>query len=175
MKIYTKASSEVHDRAAHLLKLFHPDCQKIGLRIDIIFVSSDDDEEEHPLMHQGYPAQAVISVVATKRRALGGGDVEIQVDEANYLSLTDAQKDALIDHELYHVELVTTRKGKVKLDCCKRPKVTMRKHDRQYGWFDEIAKRHGAASLECQQAQALVLSGKQIYFGFMDAVPKLKK
>ena len=42
----------------------------------------------------------------------------------------------------------------------------MRLHDQDFGWFAEIAKRHGAASGEIMQATHLFLSGKQTYFEF---------
>ena len=80
--------------------------------------------------------------------------------------MDDAKKDALLDHELYHLEVQRNKHGKPKLDCNRRPKLTMRLHDRQYGWFDEIAQRHGSASIECQQAMGLYLAGKQTYFQF---------
>ena len=176
MKIYTKASSDVYDRVAHLIRLFRPDLLDAGLKVDLLFISTDDEnDEEPPLKLNGYPCYAVVRVVDVKGRTMGRGDAEIVIDEAQYLVMNDPKRDALLDHELHHIELVLTPKGRVKLDCRKRPQLTMRKHDRQYGWFDAIAQRHGINSIEVQQAQSLVLAGTQIYFGFMDSVPKLKK
>jgi hypothetical protein len=172
MKQYSKAPDEVTERAAHLVKLFHTPLRDAGLRVDLISVTSDDPDSP-ALTHQGYPAAAVVRAVDSKGRTMGRGDAEIVIDEAHYLTMTDAQKDALIDHELYHIELkVSNKTGRVKLDEHGRPKLRMRKHDFQAGWFHEIAQRHGAASLECQQAANLVLTCKQIYFEFALTPPK---
>jgi hypothetical protein len=40
----------------------------------------------------------------------------------------------------------------------------MKLHDREFGWFDAIAARHGAASCEVQQVTKLVEEAAQIYF-----------
>jgi hypothetical protein len=64
------------------------------------------------------------------------------------------------------LEIVRNKHGAPKKDCVGRPKLKMRLHDQQHGWFNEIAKRHGSASLECQQATRLFLHHKQTYFEF---------
>lgn len=167
-KTYSRCSDEVKERAQHLIKVFHPALQDAGIRIDWLFVATDDEEEgAHALTHGGYPADAVISVVGPKERALGNGDVKCVIDEARYLTMTDAEKDGLLDHEIYHVELKRNKHGIVKLDEHGRPKVGMRKHDHQYGWFSEIAKRHGIASGEVRQATRMFLNHKQDYFAFI--------
>lgn len=47
-----------------------------------------------------------------------------------------------------------------------RPVLKIRLHDQQHGWFDEIARRHGDASIEVQQAKAFADSSGQTYFGW---------
>lgn len=165
MKSYAKCPDEVAARAASLIKKFHPDLDAVGIRIDFISVSTDE-EGGTALAHNGYPAAAIVKIVGPKERAIGRGDAEIVIDEEGYTDMSDAQKDALIDHELYHLEIVRNKHGRHVLDCNRRPKLKMRLHDRQYGWFDEIAQRHGSASIECQQATRLFLGGKQTYFEF---------
>ncbi len=165
-KCYSKAPDEVTDRAQHLIACFYPMLRDAGLRIDILSCASDDEDCDHALMHQGYPADALIRVLDSKQRAKGSGDVEIIIDEASYLTKTDAEKDALIDHELHHVELRLNKKGRVKLDEHGRPKCGMKKHDFQLGHFIEIAKRHGAASGEVQQMTRIYLEHKQTLFSF---------
>jgi hypothetical protein len=172
MKTYAKMPDEATDRVAHLVKLFHPELKDAGVRIDLLSVSTDADGPA--LSHQGYPAMAVVRATNVKERTKGAGDVEIVVDEAAYLKLTDAEKDALLDHELEHATVVRDKKTlRFKLDCRGRPKIRMRKHDYQFGWFHSIAERHGAASLECKQAHSLVLRGAQTLFPFMKELPAL--
>lgn len=168
-KTYSKAGDAVRDRADHLIKVFHQDLKDAGIRIDWLFVAHDDPDNEKPaLTHGGYPADAVISVVGPKERALGNGDVKCVIDESRYIAMSDAEKDGLLDHEIYHIELKRDKKGRVKLDEHGRPKVGMRKHDVQIGHFVEIAKRHGIASGEVQQMTRIYLAHKQTLFAFVN-------
>lgn len=54
----------------------------------------------------------------------------------------------------------------MKRDDLGRPVLKIRLHDQQHGWFDEIARRHGDASIEVQQAKAFADSSGQTYFGW---------
>lgn len=170
MKTYSKAPDAVVERAAHLIAIFHPQLKEIGVKIDFLAIANDD-ETKPGLTHQGYPAAAVVRLLGIKERTMGRGDAEIVIDEHYWMGLDEAEKDALLDHELYHLvvpkRLVYDERG--------RPKLKIRKHDRQMGWFDEIAKRHGHASGEVKQAMNLVASAKQIYFDFanIQAMPAL--
>lgn len=165
-KSYSKAPDETTDRVAHIIKLFYPELREAGVKVDLLSVVNDS-EDKPALTHGGYAAAAVIRVVGIKERAKGAADVEITIDEVGYLRMNDAQKDALLDHELYHVVVKREKKtNRVALDCRGRPKIGMRKHDYQFGWFREIAERHGPASGEVQQATRLFLNEKQVLFEF---------
>lgn len=156
---------ETTDRVAHLVQLFHPALKEAGVRFDLISVSSD--REGPTLSLHGYPCAAVVRATGIKERTKGAGDVEIVFDEAQYLEMTEAEKDAICDHEIEHCELKIDKKtNKPKMDCRGRPKIGMRKHTVQFGWFMSIAERHGAASMECKQAATLVLMGRQTFFAF---------
>lgn len=165
MKSYSKAPEECSDRVAHLITLFHPGLRDAGLRIDLISVANDDPDA-HALTLNGYPCAAVVRIIDPKGRTMGRGDAEIVIDEARYLPMTDPEKDALLDHEIYHIELQLGKNDRVKLDENGRPKLKLRKHDYQFGWFEEIAKRHAAASMEIKQATRLFLAEKQTFFAF---------
>ncbi len=165
MKTYSKCPDAVATRAAALIKKFPPDLGIVGLTIDFISVVNSEDGEP-ALMLNGYPCAAVVKIIGPKERAIGRGDAEIVIDEEGWMNMEDETKDALLDHELYHLEVAKNKHGKPKKDQYGRPQLKMRKHDRQLGWFDEIAKRHGSASIECQQATRLFLGGKQLYFSF---------
>lgn len=88
---------------------------------------------------------------------------------AEYVGSSPAERAALIDHELYHLELVRDKTDRLKRDYMGRPQLTIRLHDHQFGWFDAIAKRHGETSQECQQAQRFH-SHAQLYLPFETAV-----
>lgn len=168
-KIHARAPDEVYERADHIIECFYPELKAAGLKLDIISIA-DDEDDVPALTHQGYPCDAVVRIIPVKSRIMGRGDAEITIDEWNWLNSDSGEKDALLDHEIHHLLLVPNAKrgGAPKLDDCGRPKLKMKKHDHQFGWFTEIAKRHGAASGEVRQARMLFLAGRQIYFGFAE-------
>jgi hypothetical protein len=70
--------------------------------------------------------------------------------------MSDAERLALLDHELTHVEVVYEVRPR---------KLRTRHHDRTYGWFDEVAQKHGEASQEVQQARRFAADeAGQLYF-----------
>lgn len=174
MKTYDRAPEDVHALVSHIISQYHPDLKTSEASIDLLYVYADEDQI--PLSCHGYPAQAVVRVTSSKERVAGRGDAEIVIDKENYQDLSDAQKNALIDHELYHLKVMKDRHGVIMVDDHRRPKIEMRKHDREYGWFDIIAQRHGEASLEVKQARDLIAGVGQLYFAFppsTDPVPDL--
>jgi hypothetical protein len=164
-KHYGKASQDVLDRIEKLRDKYHPEIDAATL--DVLFVFGD--EAGHTLEHQGYPALAVVKVNGLKERAAGLADALLVVDRYSYSGLTQAQMDAMLDHELYHLEPVIDDKTEIpKLDSLGRLKLAIRKHDRQFGWFDEIAQRHGEDSIEVMQATHMLTEARQLYFNFAD-------
>ena len=165
MKTYVKAPEPVHGRVNALIEKWHPDLKTSNARIDLLYVYAD--EGQTPLSCHGYPAAAVVRVIGDKDRVAGRGDAEIVIDKQYYEELTDPEKDALLDHELYHLIVKKDRHGVIELDDHRRPLMKMRKHDQQFGWFDAIAQRHGEASAEVQQARQFGQAKSQLYFGFL--------
>lgn len=167
MKSYHKAGEDVQDRVTALITKYHPDLLAANVRIDLVFVEDDSDDENKPaLTLHGYACLGVVRKLPVKDRAMGRGDAEIVLDEKRYRKeLEAAERDALLDHELYH--LVVVKDGTTpKIDAVGRPVLKIRKHDRQFGWFDEIARRHGKNSNEVFQAQQLMDQAGQTYFNF---------
>jgi hypothetical protein len=168
MKTYDPAPQDVHTRLAALIEKFHPDLKTSTARIDLLFVWAE--EGQTPLQCHGYPAQAVVRIIGDKDRVAGRGDAEIVIDRENYQMLSEAEKDALLDHELYHLIVKKDRHGIIQVDDHRRPKMKMRRHDHEFGWFDEIARRHGEHSAEIQQARAFSEVRGQLYLQ-LDAAP----
>lgn len=165
-KRFSKSPDEVGKRVIALIEKYHPELHANSVKVDCISVASTDPDDPTPLKLNGYPCAAVIKVISSKDRTMGRGDAEIVIDELSYLSMLDREKDALLDHELTHLEVKKNKFGRTKMDEHNRPKLGMRLHDRQYGWFDSVAKRHGSASMECKQALKLYIAGSQTYFEF---------
>jgi len=164
MKTYDPAPQSVHTRLASLIDRFHPDLKASQARIDLLFIWSTGDDAV--LRLHGYSCQAVVRIIGDKDRVAGRGDAEIVIDKANWEDLTDAEKDALLDHELYHLIVQKDSYGAIKVDGHRRPKFRMRLHDQQVGWFDEIARRHGDASAEIKHARSLLKQRGQLYFNW---------
>ena len=104
--------------------------------------------------------------VGLKDRAKGQGDAEIIIDEIWWQDASEQAREALIDHELYHLEVKTDKNNHPAKDDLDRPKLLMRKHDYQFGWFNAIASRHAEHSVEVYQATNLFDEAGQTYFKF---------
>lgn len=165
MKAYSASSTDLADCIERMQEEHHLDLH--GVTVAALFVYDDEASSESVLSHQGYPAAAVIRLTPTRDRALGVADAVIVVDRAHWLTLILEQKDALIDHELTHLtRVIDEESGGPVFDAVNRPKLKMRMHDRQLGWFDEVAERHGEHSAEASQARQLLESTQQLYFNF---------
>lgn len=162
-KQYDKASADVEKRIEHMREKYHQALD--GVTICALFVFSD--ESEHVLEQSGYPKLAITKIVGVKERAAGLSDALIVIDRYSYSGLSPKAADAMIDHELYHLERVIDEKTeRPKTDVVGRPKLQMRKHDWELGWFDEIAQRHGEYSIEVMQAKTLMRDSGQLYLDF---------
>lgn len=168
MKTYSQAPDEICERVAARISSHYPILKQLGVRVDCVSVTETDPDAPAALTHQGYAAYAVIRVTSAKERAMKRGDCEITFDEMRYMKMTDKGKDSLIDHELYHLEPKLNKHKRVGLDENGRPKFGLRKHDFQFGWFKEIAQRHGINSIEVKQAAILYTKEKAALFPFVD-------
>jgi len=167
----------VRARAIALMRMHHRDLITAGVRLDLVFVSEEDEDGEitPALNHHGAPAYATVRKRSPKDKALGAGDAEIAIDLASWLRLTPEQRDAVLDHELTHLVAVPDAVGDdgrmtiAKTGPDGRPKLRMRHHDFQFGWFSEVAQRHGAASIEQVQAREILSDARgQIIFAFAE-------
>lgn len=175
MKSYTICPKAVSDRSAALLKKHFPQHHKLGVTVEHLFVSHDG--EGPALKHAGYPAAGVIRKTSTKERAAGRADAEMVLDYEHFQTLSPRQQDALLHHELYHLALDLDAKTKApKADAAGRPVLKLRKHDHQFGWFDETARLYGPDSGEVRQARSL-LEGvtAQLYFNFTENQAEIAK
>jgi hypothetical protein len=170
MKTYSKAP-DAHELIDKIQSEYHPDLD--GVAVAALFVFDEEASSDQVLKHKGYPAAAVCRITPLRDRAQGLDDASIVIDRATWVTLTQPQREALIDHELTHLTRVLDEETEQpKSDVLGRPKLAMRHHDHQFGWFDEIAQRHGEASPEVRQAKALMESSGPLYFDFGPAARK---
>lgn len=148
MPHYKRCPNDVAELGARVLERYHGNKRDAGLSIDWLFAFSTKDEPA--ISHGGYPALAIVKINPLKARALGHADIQITIDGDRWSNYEPDEQAALIDPELTHIEL-QVKAGVPKRDDLDRPKLKMRKHDHQHGWFDEIVRRHGYRSIEWQQ------------------------
>lgn len=130
------------------------------MQLDLLWARAtldDNGDSNGPaIKHQGYPCAAVVRVIGLKDRCKGMGDAEILLDADRWDEWSEKEQNAIIDHELEHLELARDSEGTIKRDDLDRPKLRLRKHDHQFGWFDSIVRRHGSNALEWQQHKAFL-------------------
>lgn len=81
--------------------------------------------------------------VDDRNRALHGHDAMVEIAKDFYDSVTPAHREALMDHELAHIEIELDAEHEPKIDAdTGRLKVRMRTHDLEE--FNEVVERHGA-------------------------------
>lgn len=164
MPTFQRADKSVSDMAKSLIAEFksHEALHTRDVRVDYMFAFPDRDEEgqaiNDALKHQGVKALGLCRKVSLKDRAKGMGDAEIVLDGDWWQGATTEEARALLDHELHHIAVSQDN------DDLGRPKLKLRKHDHQFGWFKIIAMRHGQASQECQQAKAMMDNAGQLYW-----------
>jgi hypothetical protein len=153
-KIFRKSGKYTLDLTHEVMSQYYADLLDQDLSID--FVDAFDTSGKPAVTVHGVPASACIRVMPLKDRAMGRGDVEITFDGYLFDRMTENQKKALIDHELYHLETKRNKDGEIKRDDLGRVEYKLRPHDREFGWFDSIARRWGKDSHEYQQAITMV-------------------
>lgn len=170
MPTYTPATREPKDRVDRMLEKYHQPLRDAGLVVDVLMAQATADEwgdiKSPAVSVGGYPCAAKVRIIGAKDRVKGMGDAEIIIDETNWDELPDAERDALIDHELEHLELKYDKDGVLLRDDQNRPKLRLRKHDHQFGWFDSIARRHQKASYEVKQYEDFRAKNKQLWLAF---------
>lgn len=149
--IYERAPAECWEICAKMMSLYHTELEEFGVTIDLLFATMRPDSVKPgavTLKLHGYQVAAYVKANPYKLRVQGHADAEIVIDGDRWHEWTDNMKLALMDHELEHIGLKKNKDGEQMYDDLSRPKLFTVPHDHQFGWFDSIARRHGAASFE---------------------------
>jgi hypothetical protein len=171
MPTFTKPSDDDVRLLAHTMRMHHLPLERAGVRVDLLVAEAKRDEGGDPvgpaLKHRGRACLATVRIVPARDRVQGLADAVITIDGDRWVLLSKPEREAVLDHELTHLDLVT-KAEEVQRDDGDRPKLKMRQHDVEFGWFVEVADRHGKHAQEVQQARALVVGeGGQILFAFL--------
>jgi hypothetical protein len=162
MPTYQKCEKAVAELASSLINKYdtHKPLEQLKVKIDLVFAFADVDEKgrqlNDALTKNGIKALGITRKIPIKDRVLGRGDAEIALDGDYWGNASEEEQAALLDHELHHVAVQTDKNGNAQFDDIGRPKIKLRKHDVEVGWFRIIAERHGIASQERQQAKAIM-------------------
>jgi len=157
---YTQATTETMTLLASARARYHSPRLSQELTIGVLMASA--------VTQHGAAAIAKVRIVPLRDRAHGLPDVEILLDEQHWTESDRAHHMALLDHELTHLLPIEDSGGRLMVDDLGRPRVRLRQHDWQVGWFHEVAKRHGSRSVEVLQAHALADAYGQLYFDFAE-------
>lgn len=152
--------------AAELIAAYEPHwpIRDRKVKIDFVFAFADRDETtgeptNNALTKGGVRALGITRKISLKDRAKGMGDCEITLDADHWTEVADeGQQRAILDHELYHIVVSADN------DDLGRPKIKLRKHDFEFGWFANIAIRHGVASCERIQAKRILDAAGQAFW-----------
>lgn len=156
--IYQLCGEEVTDLAEEITKAYHQDLHQAGVQVRYLYAFKVDKAEQpngHALKHHGYPALAIIKINSLKDRVAGLADATCLIEGDAWNERGEAQRKAILDHELEHLTLVVDDAGAVEKDDAGRPKLKMRLHDYQLGGFESVLERHRAASAESSLLQDL--------------------
>lgn len=180
MPIYESAGSDVYDLIDEVMRAYHPELVKAGVEIVAKMAMAKRDADGRPklpaLKVHGVPANGAIRITTPLERAMEIGDAIMLLDGEQWPDWSDAQRRALVDHELQHLIAANTGDDEKDTDDYGRPKLSIRPHDREFGWFDCVAKRHGEHSFEHSQLTAFRQScvdpgGAQLWLPFADDAP----
>ena len=160
MATYQLANHEVSEKVQEVMELYHPELDDADVKVDVLLAygprNVNGDLTGPALRHNGCRCLAKTRILGLRDRVAGRGDAEILLDGDQIDEWGDRELEAIIDHELTHLELVVDGHGAVRRDDIERPRLKMRRHDHEFGWFDCVARRYGEAAVEVQQARQLL-------------------
>lgn len=147
---YSFADEDTFNDVARRLTVHRPDLAGAGVRVGVLMAWNPDGPA---VKHGGYPAAATIKVIAHRDRVSKQYDAELVIDQTIWDGLRPRQREALIAHELQHLELVIRVDDEggqsVQLDDGGRPKLKTRPGDWNAGdGFAEVVAEFGDDAVE---------------------------
>jgi hypothetical protein len=164
---YAKADTLAKECVSRVIAEHYQDFVAAEVTIDVLYAFADPEGDKPAIEKRGHRQLAEVRILSLRDRVKGHADAEITLDGDAWANMPNERREAIVDHELYHIELRRDKEGTVLTDDHSRPQMKMRNHDREMGWFDIIAKRHGSASGEVQQLKALFDENGQTYLPYI--------
>jgi hypothetical protein len=152
---FQKCPLDVMETIRRVMHEQHDRLEENAVKVVAIFANAGTDSKgigKPAVKLHGKPCAATVRVTSLKDRTLYGGDALITIDEKVWDGLTDQQQEALIDHELEHLQIIV-KDGQVQTDDLGRPKLKCRPHDWEVSGFQCIVERRGEDALEALEAR----------------------
>jgi hypothetical protein len=151
---YELADEDVVNRMQKVLRKYHGNIGILHVNVGVLMATNP----EGPAVTKtgGYPCAAKVRIVSLKDRAAGMPDAQIIIDALRWEELTAVERDALLDHELEHLQPALDKDGKPKQDDLGRPKLKMKLHDAEIGIFRSVVERYGPEALDAQIAEKFI-------------------
>lgn len=165
MPTYRPDNGEIQRVIDDISERHYEPLKNAGVTFDVMVAMPGDSDDSDLVKLHGRECYAVIQITPYKLRCRGMSDVTLWVDGPKWDGLDERKREALIDHELHHLELQWTKPkwvgeveipSVVKLDESGRPKLKLIPHDWEIGGFDAIVSRYGNDSIEIEQCRAMV-------------------
>lgn len=152
--IYVAATTEVLALVEETKRIHHTRLCEAGVTVSVVMAEAAVDDNGDPkgnaIEVRGQACWGKIKITPPELRVLGVADAQMMLDGDRWVLLSREEQMAIIDHELAHLELTG------EADDGGRPKLKMRHHDIEIGWFEDVEQRHGDSSQERQQARQLI-------------------
>lgn len=156
---YSLADADVRAELARVMARYHERLHAAQVRVAVLMARNPDGSA---VKHGGYPALACIKPLPLKDRVLKEADALLVIDEDEWYNLKPAQRVALLDHELSHLDTIDrdendpnedTGEGASrvtwKTDDIGRPRLKSVKGDWNIGdGFAAVVARHGQNAIE---------------------------
>ncbi len=109
---------------------------------------------------RGMACVGLVKINSYKDRAKGCKDASITIDENHWLDANARKREALLYHEIRHLELCYTKETEakprqLKRDRLGRPKLRMRLHDVEVGLFKIVVEEYGEDSFDHDQLEGI--------------------
>ena len=154
MSWFSIANEEINLTIQKVMKENHGELHAEGVTITAMIARS---EEGQAIKVRGCEAAGCIRVTKLMERTLGLGDAVMILDGERLDAWSSKRLQAVIDHELRHLMLAKNKKtGQIQRDDEGRPKLRIRPHDFEFGWFARTAELYGEESYEVSQAREIV-------------------
>ena len=154
MSWFSIANEEINLTIQKVMKENHGDLHAEGVTITAMIARS---EEGPAIKVRGCEAAGCIRITKLMERTLGLGDAVMILDGERLDAWSSKRLQAVIDHELRHLMLKPCKKtGGFQRDDEGRPKLRIRPHDFEFGWFARTAELYGEESYEVSQAREIV-------------------